>query len=74
MSYFNLKFRVDFLGHVKNIKINILFFTVYLLLIVSLHSPEGMRITLFKLIKSCYVFSLSDIFFFKSILIDFQRM
>jgi len=30
MSHFNLKFRVDFLGHVKNAKINILFFTVYL--------------------------------------------
>jgi len=29
MSYFNLKFRVDFLGHVKNVIINILFFTVY---------------------------------------------
>jgi len=29
MSYFNLKFRVDFVGHVKNIIINILFFTVY---------------------------------------------
>jgi len=29
MSYFNLKFRVDFLGHVKNVKINIVFFTVY---------------------------------------------
>jgi len=28
MSYFNLKFRVDFLGHVKNVKINILFSTV----------------------------------------------
>jgi len=26
---FNLKFRVDFLGHVKNVIINILFFTVY---------------------------------------------
>jgi len=25
MSYFNLKFRVDFLGHVKNVIINILF-------------------------------------------------
>jgi len=30
MSYFNLKFRVDFLGHVKNVMINILFFTVYI--------------------------------------------
>jgi len=30
MNYFNLKFRVDFLGHVKNVIINILFFTVYL--------------------------------------------
>jgi len=30
MSYFNLKFRVDFLRHVKNVKINILFSTVYL--------------------------------------------
>jgi len=29
MNYFNLKFRVNFLGHVKNVKINILFFTVY---------------------------------------------
>jgi len=29
MSYFNLKFRVDFLGRVKNVIINILFFTVY---------------------------------------------
>jgi len=29
MSYFNLKFRVDFVGHVKNVIINILFFTVY---------------------------------------------
>jgi len=29
MNYFNLKFRVDFLGHVKNVIINILFFTVY---------------------------------------------
>jgi len=29
MSYLNLKFRVDFLGHVKNVIINILFFTVY---------------------------------------------
>jgi len=28
MSYFNLKFRMDFLGHVKNVMINILFFTV----------------------------------------------
>jgi len=28
MSYLNLKFRVDFLGHVKNFIINILFFTV----------------------------------------------
>jgi len=28
MSYFNLKSRVDFLGHVKNIIISILFFTV----------------------------------------------
>jgi len=32
MSYFNLKFIVDFLGHVKNVKINILFFTVYIYL------------------------------------------
>jgi len=30
MSYFNLKFRVDFMGHVKNVIINILFFTVYM--------------------------------------------
>jgi len=30
MSYFNLKFRVDFLEHVKNVIINILFFTVYI--------------------------------------------
>jgi len=30
MSYFNLNFRVDFLGYVKNVIINILFFTVYL--------------------------------------------
>jgi len=29
MSYFNLKFKVDFLGHVKNVIINILFFTVH---------------------------------------------
>jgi len=29
VSYFDLKFRVDFLGPVKNVKINILFFTVY---------------------------------------------
>jgi len=29
MSYFDLKFGVDFLGHVKNVIINILFFTVY---------------------------------------------
>jgi len=29
MSYFNLKFRMNFLGHVKNVIINILFFTVY---------------------------------------------
>jgi len=30
MNYFNLKFRVDFLGKsVKNVIINILFFTVY---------------------------------------------
>jgi len=29
MSYFNLKFRVDLLGHVKNVKINIVFI-VYL--------------------------------------------
>jgi len=30
MSYFNLKFKADFLGHVKNVIINILFFTVYI--------------------------------------------
>jgi len=36
MSYFNLKFRVDFLGHVKNVKIKILFFTVYL---IAKHFP-----------------------------------
>jgi len=30
MSYFNLKFRVDFLGHVENVIIHILFFTVYI--------------------------------------------
>jgi len=29
MSYFNLKFRVNFLGHEKNVKVIILFFTVY---------------------------------------------
>jgi len=29
MSYFNLKFRADFLGYVKNVIINILFFTVH---------------------------------------------
>jgi len=29
MNYFNLKFKVDFLGHVKNVIINILFFTMY---------------------------------------------
>jgi len=28
MSYFTLKFRVDFLGHVKNVIMDILFFTV----------------------------------------------
>jgi len=37
MSYFNLKFRVDFLGHVKNVKIiiNIFFYTVYLQMYIS---------------------------------------
>jgi len=29
MSYFNLKFRMDFLGHVKNVIIYILFFIMY---------------------------------------------
>lgn len=31
MNYSNLKFKVDFQGHVKNDKIDILFRTVYLL-------------------------------------------
>jgi len=38
MSYFNLKFRVDFLGHVKNVMINILFFTVYYVGTIVLYS------------------------------------
>lgn len=29
MGYFNLKFRVDFLGRVKNVRINTPFFTVF---------------------------------------------
>jgi len=37
MSDFNLKFKVDFPGHVKNVIINILFFTVYFLKSVLLY-------------------------------------
>jgi len=43
MSYFNLKFRVDFLGHVKNVIINILFFTVYTSRLDSIIDPWELR-------------------------------
>jgi len=34
MSYFNLKFRVNFLGHVKNVIINVLFYCIVVIGIV----------------------------------------
>jgi len=37
MSQFNLKFRVDFLEHMKNVIINILFFTVYGVCVLALN-------------------------------------